>query len=84
MGGAEERFAMGRETLQNPELRSMMERVDGGLKPYTGGKRIFTDDKAPVELLGMRVIDGLIGSELDGIRSIYAERGFKGLLEMLG
>ena len=84
LGGEAERFDAAFETLENPELRSMMARVKSGLVPYAGGGNVFTDDKAPVELLGMRVIDGLIGSELDDIRGIYAEKGFSGLLDMLG
>ncbi len=83
-GGAAERFEALRAELQNAELRAMMARVAGGLTPWEGGGNVFTDDKAPVELLGMRVIDGLIGSELDGIRNVYREQGFKGLMEMLG
>ena len=35
------------------------------LRDYTGGDHILTDDKAPVELLGMRVLDELIEGELN-------------------
>ena len=84
MGGARERFSAGCAALENGELRAMMARVDGRLAPYTGGGNVFTDDKAPVELLGMRVIDGLIGDELDEVRGVYEEKGFSGLMEMLG
>jgi spermidine synthase len=84
MGGARERFSAGCAALENGELRAMMARVDGGLAPYTGGGNVFTDDKAPVELLGMRVIDGLIGDELDEVRGVYEEKGFSGLMEMMG
>ena len=84
MGGARKRFSAGCAALENGELRAMMARVDGRLAPYTGGGNVFTDDKAPVELLGMRVIDGLIGDELDEVRGAYEEKGFSGLMEMLG
>ena len=84
MGGARERFSAGCAALKNGELRAMMARVDAGLTAYEGGGRIFTDDRAPVELLGMRVIDGLIGDELDEVRGVYEEKGFSGLMEMLG
>ena len=83
-GGAYARFREACGSLQNAELRAMMARVNSGLTPYEGGDLIFTDDCAPVELLGMRVIDGLIGDELDEVRSVYEENGFSGLMEMLG
>ena len=35
----------------------------------------MTDDKAPVELLGMKVIDELIRGEVDYYRGIYEEGG---------
>lgn len=38
--------------------------VRDGARIYEGGDNIMTDDKAPVELLGMRVIDSLIGDEI--------------------
>jgi hypothetical protein len=51
-------------------LFDMMGKVSDGLIRYTPGDRILTDDKAPVELLGMRVIDEIIRDELNGIDSI--------------
>lgn len=65
----------------DPELRSLLERIAGSMIPYTGGERIMTDDKAPVELLGMRVIDDLIRDELSWYRTIYEEEGLSGILE---
>ena len=41
---------------------------------------IMTDDKAPVELLGMKVIDELIQDEVRYYRDIYEREGIKGLL----
>ena len=43
----------------------------------------MTDDKAPVELLGMRVIDKLIEGEVSYYKKIYEEKGLEGLLELL-
>ena len=43
----------------------------------------MTDDKAPVELLGMKVIDELISDEVSYYRSIFESGGIKALLEML-
>ncbi len=41
---------------------------------------VMTDDKAPVELLGMKVIDELIQDEVQYYRDIYERDGIKGLL----
>ena len=69
------------EELQDRELYSMMSRVNEGLVEYHGGDKIFTDDKAPVELLGMSVIDDLIQKELVYYREVFKEKGIQGLLE---
>ena len=68
------------EIYNYQELREQMERVSQGLIPYVGGAHILTDDKAPVELLGMRVIDDLIQQELSYYQEIYREEGLSGLL----
>lgn len=64
-------------------LLDLMEEVAQGLVPYEAGGYVMTDDRAPVELLGMRVIDGLIREEVAYYRGIYEEKGIKGLLEMI-
>ena len=58
----------------------MMERASAGLEHYVPGEYILTDDKAPVELLGMQVIDDLIGDEVAYYKRIYEEEGIEGLL----
>ena len=65
------------------ELRSMMKSIDEKLTAYEPGEYRMTDDKAPVELLGMQVIDELIHDEVEYYRGIYEERGIEGLLESL-
>lgn len=62
------------------ELRELMNKAAGELRPYEAGDYIMTDDRAPVELLGMGVIDELIRSELQYYRSIYEEQGLSGLI----
>ena len=74
-------FEAGRQNLGDGELYAMMERTWGGLAPYEAGDYILTDDKAPVELLGMRVIDEIIGDEVAYYKGIYQEKGLAGLLE---
>lgn len=71
------------ERLSNPELRDMMQTVLENLSPYEAGSYLMTDDKAPVELLGMQVIDDLIREEVEYYRDVYEEKGFSGLLEVL-
>ena len=48
---------------------------------YVPGDYRMTDDKAPVELLGMRVIDDLIADEVTYYKGIYEEEGLQGLLD---
>ena len=43
----------------------------------------MTDDKAPVELLGMRVIDELIRDEVAMYKQLYEEQGIRGVLDSL-
>ena len=53
------------------------------MEKYLAGNYVMTDDKAPVELLGMEVIDDLIRDEVTYYKEIYKNRGIKGLLEEL-
>lgn len=66
------------------ELKDFMEqKLEGHLMAYEAGSYIMTDDKAPVELLGMQVIDELIKDEVMYYKEIYEEEGLEGLLESL-
>ncbi len=78
---AREEFAARSGGIGNEKLRNLMLQIDAGLEKYDAGSRILTDDKAPVELLGMRVIDGLIQNELGYYKQVYKEKGLKGLIE---
>ena len=55
--------------------------VLNGLTEYEGTGLILTDDKAPVELLGMEVIDVLIENEIGYYKDIYEKDGLSGLIE---
>ena len=68
---------------EDAALAAMMQRVADGLQTYKAGNRIMTDDRAPVELLGMRVIDDLIREEVERYRKIYEEGGLEALLNEL-
>ena len=61
----------------------MMQRVATELTRYVPGDRVMTDDKAPVELLGMKVIDELIRDEVAYYKQIYKDGGLSALLESL-
>ena len=50
------------------------------LTPYEGGSCILTDDKAPVEVLGMRVLDELIGDELNYYKDELRTGGLSALI----
>ncbi|MBR1670695.1 MAG: fused MFS/spermidine synthase [Butyrivibrio sp.] len=68
---------------ENDALRAMMQRVQDTYTVYESTGHIMTDDKAPVELLGMRQIDSIIKNEVEFYRMIYNTKGIKGLLELL-
>ena len=68
---------------EDVRLRDMLERIASGLIPYEAGERVMTDDRAPVELLGMQVIDDLIRDEVMWYRRIYEEYGIEGVLGSL-
>lgn len=70
-------------SIDSPELMAMMETVDAGLVEYEKGNYILTDDKAPVELLGMSVIDGLIQNEIGYYKQIFKEEDIQGLLKQM-
>ena len=78
-----DRFSSGIAEEGNEDLARMMANVNARLKSYEAGGRVLTDDKAPVELLGMRMIDSLIEDQLVNYKRIYKEHGLQGLLEEL-
>ena len=71
------------ENLSDAGLQNMMQRVADNSSAYVPGDYLMTDDKAPVELLGMQVIDQLIQEEVAYYKDIYEEQGISGLLEHL-
>ena len=68
-------------TLADRELSGMMNEVLANLTEYKKGTYILTDDNAPVELLGMQVIDELIKDEVAYYKDIYERDGIKGLID---
>ena len=78
--GALARFESRRGSLPE-EYAAIMQRVSGDMFTVEGGEHILTDDKAPVELLGMEVLDEIIGAELDALRDQIREDGIMSLLK---
>ena len=66
--------------LTDPDYAAMMKTVSGKLTEYQGGDCILTDDKAPVEVLGMRVLDELIEGELNYYRDQVKTNGLLSLI----
>ena len=67
----------------DPQLYALMESISGSLEKYSAGERIMTDDRAPVELLGMRAIDSMIFDEAEYYRDVFRRGGFRGLIDSL-
>lgn len=77
------RFSYNFEMEEDLELKSFMEGVEQSFEKYKKGKYCMTDDRAPVELLGMSVIDELIKGEVSYYKDVYKNKGIKGLVEEL-
>ncbi|MBO4402024.1 MAG: fused MFS/spermidine synthase [Selenomonadaceae bacterium] len=64
------------DLLSDKDLRGLMEKIARSWRvPSTGGN-ILTDDKAPVELLGMRSLDRIIQRELKNYKQLDFRRFF--------
>ena len=77
------RFQLSVRKETDEELRVLMETIGRDMTVYETGDRLLTDDKAPVELLGMQVIDELITEETEYYKDIFREQGIQGLLDSL-
>ncbi|MBO6089872.1 MAG: fused MFS/spermidine synthase, partial [Lachnospiraceae bacterium] len=76
-------FAKNIEMEEDESLLFMMNRVSDRLTDYEAGDLVMTDDKAPVELLGMKVIDEIIQTELAYYKGVFKEGGIKAVMENL-
>ena len=74
-------LSKGCESVPDEGLSKQLSDVKGRLSVHESSGLILTDDKAPVELLGMQVIDSLINDELDYYKEVYREDGLSGLME---
>lgn len=69
--------------LKDDTLKNLMQYIYENMELYKKGNYILTDDKAPVELLGIQVIDELIQKEVTYYKKIFKTKGLNGLLESL-
>lgn len=69
--------------IKDADLRFMMNNVRDNSIAYNAGKLIMTDDNAPVELLGMKVIDKIIRDEVAYYKEIFDENGVQGVIDAL-
>ena len=78
-----ETLSSGTAALTRTDLRQNLEDVAQRLTPYSAGDLLLTDDRAPVELLGIQVIDSLIQDEVAHYRELYEREGLQGVVESL-
>lgn len=76
-------FEASRAQVEREDYRTILENVSAGLTEYQAGDLILTDDKAPVELLGMQVLDEIIADELAYYKGLFTS-GELDLGSMLG
>ncbi len=69
--------------IKDADLRFMMNKVRDNSIAYNAGKLIMTDDNAPVELLGMKVIDKIIRDVVAYYKEIFDENGVQGVIDAL-
>ncbi|MCR5009572.1 MAG: fused MFS/spermidine synthase [Clostridia bacterium] len=72
-----------RSNTMDHDVFLMSDTVYKGMARYVPGDRVMTDDKAPVELLSMQAIDGIIYDEVAYFKDIYNEKGIKGVIDAL-
>ena len=81
LSGMPDRLYSASQKLEDNDLKALMEDIYMRMERYEGGENILTDDKAPVELLGMQIIDDLISEELTYYKKRFKEDGIKGLID---
>ncbi len=59
------------EEMESGELKTQVSWVRENLSEKDAGDKILTDDKAPVELLGMKVLDEMIETELSYYKGLF-------------
>ena len=67
---------------RDPLLHAQLQLVLSGLEPAqkTGKGYLLTDDRAPVEMLGMQTIERIIAEELSYYKDVFEKYGIRGIL----
>ena len=68
--GTLDRLSARAAELGDEELRRLMLEIEKNWSAPRGGNYILTDDRAPVELLGMRALDGLVRQQIKFYRGV--------------
>ena len=63
------------------KIKTFLTKIEPDIKPYESGSLVLTDDKAPVEVLGMQVIDSIIEDEVGYYKDIFHEQGLEGVMQ---
>lgn len=74
-------FEKNRLSLKDHDLRTLMGEVRLAAAPHAQGDHIFTDDKAPVEFMGMQALDAMMREEIGPYKEAYRIGGVRGLLD---
>ena len=72
-GGVFDNFERRADLLSDEDLRGLMKKISRDWQILARGGNILTDDKAPVELLGMRALDKIIQRELKNYQFDFRE-----------
>ena len=67
-------------TADSP-VKTFLTKIEPDILPYENGTLVLTDDKAPVEVLGMQVIDAIIEDEVGYYKDIFKEQGLEGVMQ---
>ena len=67
-------------SVRDDDFRFLMGDISCSLMPYESTGLVLTDDKAPVELLGMKVIDGMISDQLAYYKERFKTEGIDALI----
>lgn len=71
------------DRMEEGSLKSFLSGIESDYVRYNPGDLLLTDDKAPVELLGIQVIDSIIEKEVKYYKEIYKEEGLDGILNSI-
>ncbi len=82
-GDIKERLSENIPKIKNNSLSYLMQSTYTKLEKQENNGYLLTDDKAPVEVLGMKVLDEIIESELLSIKQMIKGKSLKDLLDML-